>query len=114
MGDKNVGRIYVGWYRRFDSGRPLVALTPNGLPPVAAARLRLICCSAAWTFAAAALPLLAPCGQPDGWLSQAARIAAFGWSVQDLMGHSDVRATEIYTKPARAMRGEITSPLDDL
>lgn len=43
--------------------------------------------------------------------------AAFGVdirSVQDLLGHVDVRTTEIYTKLARAMRGEITSPLDDL
>jgi hypothetical protein len=28
--------------------------------------------------------------------------------------HADVRTTEIYTQLARAMRGEITSPLDDL
>jgi site-specific recombinase XerD len=35
-------------------------------------------------------------------------------SVQDSLGHSDVRTTEIYTKLAKAMRGEITSPLDDL
>jgi len=35
-------------------------------------------------------------------------------SVQELLGHADVRTTEIYTKLARAMRGEITSPLDDL
>ena len=35
-------------------------------------------------------------------------------SVQELLGHSDVRTTEIYTKLAKAMRGEITSPLDDL
>ncbi|MBL9113728.1 MAG: integron integrase [Verrucomicrobiaceae bacterium] len=35
-------------------------------------------------------------------------------SVQQLLGHTDVRTTEIYTELARAMRGEITSPLDDL
>lgn len=35
-------------------------------------------------------------------------------SVQSLLGHTDVRTTEIYTQLARAMRGEITSPLDDL
>jgi site-specific recombinase XerD len=35
-------------------------------------------------------------------------------SVQELLGHADVRTTEIYTKLARAMRGEIRSPLDDL
>lgn len=35
-------------------------------------------------------------------------------SIQELLGHSDVRTTEIYTQLARAMRGEITSPLDDL
>jgi len=35
-------------------------------------------------------------------------------SVQQLLGHTDVRTTEIYTQLARAMRGEITSPLDDL
>jgi integrase len=35
-------------------------------------------------------------------------------SVQQLLGHSDVRTTEIYTALAKAMRGEITSPLDDL
>ena len=31
-----------------------------------------------------------------------------------LLGHADVRTTEIYTVLAKAMRGEITSPLDDL
>ena len=35
-------------------------------------------------------------------------------SVQELLGHADVRTTEIYTKLARAMRGEIRSPLDEL
>jgi integrase len=35
-------------------------------------------------------------------------------SVQDSLGHADVRTTEIYTKLARAMRGEIGSPLGDL
>ena len=35
-------------------------------------------------------------------------------SVQDLLGHADVRTTEIYTKLARSMRGEIVSPLDEL
>lgn len=35
-------------------------------------------------------------------------------SVQELLGHADVRTTEIYTALAKAMRGEITSPLDDL
>ena len=35
-------------------------------------------------------------------------------SIQDLLGHADVRTTEIYTQLAKAMRGEITSPLDDL
>lgn len=35
-------------------------------------------------------------------------------SIQGLLGHADVRTTEIYTELARAMRGEITSPLDDL
>jgi len=34
--------------------------------------------------------------------------------VTQLRGHTDVRTTEIYTELARAMRGEITSPLDDL
>ena len=31
-----------------------------------------------------------------------------------LLGYADVRTTEIYTALAKAMRGEITSPLDDL
>lgn len=35
-------------------------------------------------------------------------------SVQQILGHADVRTTEVYTELARAMRGEITSPLDDL
>lgn len=35
-------------------------------------------------------------------------------SIQDLLGHADVRTTAIYTQLARAMRGEIGSPLDDL
>lgn len=35
-------------------------------------------------------------------------------SVQQLLGHSHVRTTEVYTQLARSMRGEITSPLDDL
>jgi integron integrase len=35
-------------------------------------------------------------------------------SIQELLGHADVRTTEIYTRLAKAMRGEITSPLDDL
>jgi integron integrase len=35
-------------------------------------------------------------------------------SVQQLLGHADVRTTEIYTELAKAMRGEIPSPLDDL
>lgn len=35
-------------------------------------------------------------------------------SVQDLLGHAQVSTTEIYTELARAMRWEITSPLDDL
>ena len=30
-----------------------------------------------------------------------------------LLGYADVRTTEIYTVLARAMRGEITSPLDE-
>lgn len=35
-------------------------------------------------------------------------------SVQELLGHTDVRTTMIYVQLARAMRGEIGSPLDDL
>lgn len=34
--------------------------------------------------------------------------------IQELPGHGAVRTTEIYTHVARAMRGEIRSPLDDL
>lgn len=35
-------------------------------------------------------------------------------SVQELLGHADIRTTMIYVQLARAMRGEIGSPLDDL
>lgn len=35
-------------------------------------------------------------------------------SVQELLGHTDIRTTMIYLQLARAMRGEISSPLDDL
>ena len=35
-------------------------------------------------------------------------------SVQELLGHVDLRTTMIYVQLARAMRGEITSPLDDM
>jgi integron integrase len=35
-------------------------------------------------------------------------------SIQELLGHKNVATTEIYTQLARAMRGAITSPLDDL
>lgn len=35
-------------------------------------------------------------------------------SIQNLLGHVDVRTTEIYTELAKAMRGEIASPLDGL
>jgi integrase len=35
-------------------------------------------------------------------------------SVQELLGHADVRRTQIYVQLARATRGEIQSPLDDL
>jgi integron integrase len=35
-------------------------------------------------------------------------------SIQNLLGHSHVSTTEIYTELAKSMRGEITSPLDDL
>jgi len=35
-------------------------------------------------------------------------------TAQELLGHADVRTTEIYTKLAKAMRGEVQSPLDRL
>jgi site-specific recombinase XerD len=35
-------------------------------------------------------------------------------SVQELPGHTDIRTTMICLQLARAMRGEISSPLDDL
>lgn len=35
-------------------------------------------------------------------------------SVQELLGHSDLRTTMVYLQLARAMRGEIRSPLDEL
>ena len=35
-------------------------------------------------------------------------------SIQGLLGHKNVATTEIYTQLAKAMRGEIGSPLDDL
>jgi site-specific recombinase XerD len=35
-------------------------------------------------------------------------------SIQELLGHKNVATTEIYTQLAKAMRGEIGSPLDDL
>lgn len=35
-------------------------------------------------------------------------------TVQELLGHVDLRTTMIYVQLARAMRGEISSPLDDL
>jgi len=35
-------------------------------------------------------------------------------SVQEAMGHKDIRTTEVYLHVARAMRGELGSPLDRL
>ena len=35
-------------------------------------------------------------------------------TVQELLGHGDIRTTEIYVKLARAMRGEVRSPLDEI
>jgi site-specific recombinase XerD len=35
-------------------------------------------------------------------------------SVQELLGHTDIRTTMIYLQLVRAMRGEIGSSLDDL
>lgn len=35
-------------------------------------------------------------------------------SVQELLGHSSMKTTEIYVQLARAMRGDVGSPLDDL
>lgn len=35
-------------------------------------------------------------------------------SMKELLGHSDVRTTEIYTHVAKAMQGKVGSPLDDL
>ena len=34
--------------------------------------------------------------------------------IQEWYNHADIRTTMIYEQLARAMRGEITSPLDDL
>ena len=35
-------------------------------------------------------------------------------TVQELLGHSDIRTTEIYVKLARVMRGAVRSPLDEI
>ena len=35
-------------------------------------------------------------------------------SVQEALGHADIRTTEIYRRMAKAMRGELVSPLDRL
>jgi integron integrase len=35
-------------------------------------------------------------------------------SIQEALGHGDVRTTEIYTHVVKAMRGDLGSPLDDL
>ena len=37
-----------------------------------------------------------------------------GLPEEHALGSGDVRTTEIYTELAKAMRGEIASPLDDL
>jgi len=35
-------------------------------------------------------------------------------SIQEALGHSDVRTTEIYTHVVKAMQGSIGNPMDDL
>jgi site-specific recombinase XerD len=35
-------------------------------------------------------------------------------SIQEALGHADVRTTEIYTHVVKAMRGDLKSPLDNL